>query len=60
MKNVKQSEILELKAFLNTTDYLVMKKYEGYDVDENVLFERKLARKRINELEEEIKTLEEL
>lgn len=60
MKNTKQSEILELKAFLNATDYLIMKKYEGYDVDENVLFERKSARERINELEEEIKTPEEL
>ncbi len=56
--NEKQAEILEMKAFLNSTDYISLKKVEGYVVDEDVILQRRAARDRINKLELEIKELE--
>lgn len=57
--NEKQAEILEMKAFLNSTDYISLKKVEGYVVDEDVILQRRAARDRINKLEVEIGELEQ-
>jgi hypothetical protein len=57
--NKRQAEILEKKAFLNATDYISLKKVEGYVVDENVILQRRAARNRINQLEVEIGELEQ-
>ena len=57
--NEKQAEILEKKAYLNSTDYISFKKFEGYVIDENVILQRSIARDRINQLEVEIKELEQ-
>ena len=57
--NEKQAEILEKKAFLSSTDYVDLKKFDGYEVDENVIQQRKEARTAINQLEIEIRELEQ-
>ena len=57
--NEKQGEILEMKAFLNATDYVVLKLSEGYQIDENMLSKRAEARSEINRLEKEVKVLVE-
>ena len=57
--NQKQSRILELKSYLNSTDYHILKKEEGYDIPQEVLTERASARLEINKLEAEIVILEE-
>jgi len=57
--NEKQAEILEMKAFLNATDYVVLKLSEGYQINENMLSKRAEARSEINRLEEEVKVLVE-
>ncbi len=57
--NEKQAEILEMKAFLNSTDYISLNKVEGYVVDEDVILQRRAARDRINKLEVEIGELEQ-
>lgn len=57
--NEKQAEILERKAFLNSTDYISLKKVEGYVIDEDVILQRSIARERINQLEIEIRELEQ-
>jgi len=57
--NEKQAEILEMKAFLNSTDYISLKKVEGYVIDEDVILQRSIARERINQLEIEIRELEQ-
>ena len=56
--NIKQSKILELKAYLNETDYMVIKMSEGYEIKQDVLDARAQARIDINRLEAEIKELE--
>ena len=56
--NQKQSRILELKSYLNSTDYHILKKEEGYEIPQEVLTERASARIEINQLEAEILTLE--
>ena len=57
--NKKYAEINELKAMLVNTDYHVIKEAEGgYNVPQEILDARALARIRINELEGEIAQLE--
>ena len=56
--NIKQSKILELKAYLNETDYMIIKMSEGYEIEQAVLDARVQARIDINKLEAEIKELE--
>jgi uncharacterized protein (DUF2164 family) len=58
--NKKYAEINELKAMLVNTDYHVIKEAEGgYNVPQEILDARTLARAKINLLEEEIEVLEE-
>ncbi len=57
--NEKYAEILERKAFLNSTDYVALKKFEGYEVNEDVIQQRQAARVAINQFEIEIKELEQ-
>ena len=57
--NEKYAEINEMKALLADTDYHVIKEAEGdYNVPQEILDARALARIRINELEGEIAQLE--
>ena len=57
--NEKYAEINEMKALLADTDYHVIKEAEGdYNVPQEILDARTLARIRINELEGEIAQLE--
>lgn len=56
--NKKRSEVLDLLSVLNSTDYVSIKKSEGYEVDETIMADRKEARIQINVLESEIKVLE--
>jgi hypothetical protein len=57
--NGKYAEINEMKALLADTDYHVIKEAEGgYNVPQEILDARTLARIRINELEGEIAQLE--
>lgn len=57
--NKKYAEINVLKAMLVNTDYHVIKEAEGgYNVPQEILDARALARIRINELEGEIAQLE--
>ena len=57
--NEKYSEILACKEYLNSTDYMIIKRSEtGFVVQEEVLVEREEMRGRINCLEDEIKELE--
>ena len=57
--NTKQSEILELKSYLNATDYKVTRAFETKsEVDADTLQKRSEARERINQLEVEIIELE--
>ena len=54
-----QSQILEHKAYLYDTDYVVIRGQEtGKDIPENVKDMRKFARAEINRLEAEIAELE--
>ena len=55
--NAKESQILEYKAYLNETDYKVIKHAEGYDISEDILANRTDARIKINILEVEIEEL---
>lgn len=55
----KESKILEYKAFLNETDYKVIKHAEGYNISEETLSQRASAREAINSLEEEIEVLKQ-
>jgi uncharacterized protein (DUF2164 family) len=58
--NEKYAEINEMKALLADTDYHVIKEAEGdYNVPQEILDARALARARINLLEAEIANLEE-
>lgn len=57
--NIKQSRLLELKAYLNETDYMIIKMSEGYEVKQDVLNARAQARVEINRLEAEIEELEQ-
>ena len=56
--NEKQGRILSYKAFLKATDYKIIKKYEGYDIEEDVMQQREAARNVINQLEIEISEIE--
>ena len=56
--NEKQGRILSYKAFLKATDYKIIKKYEGYDIEEDVMQQREAARNVINQLEIEIREIE--
>lgn len=57
--NEKYSEILACKEYLNSTDYMIIKRSEnGYAVPEEVLLNRSNMRERINTLQNEIKELE--
>lgn len=55
--NAKESQIVEYKAYLNETDYKVIKHAEGYEVSEETLANRAEARIKINILEVEIEEL---
>ena len=55
--NAKESQILEYKAYLNETDYKVIKHAEGYEISEDILAKRADARIKINILEVEIEEL---
>ena len=57
--NIKQSKILELKAYLNETDYMIIKMSEGYEVKQDILNARAQARVEINRLEAEIEELKQ-
>lgn len=53
--NKKQGEIIELKSYLYSTDYVVVKSYEtGEVIDEEVKNKREASRLRINQIEAEI------
>ena len=56
--NEKYGEINELKLYLHSTDYMIIKSYEtDYIVPEEVLKLRQEARDRINVLEDEIEKI---
>jgi uncharacterized protein (DUF2164 family) len=58
--NEKYAEINEMKVLLADTDYHVIKEAEGgYNVPQEILDARALARAKINLLEAEIANLEE-
>ena len=57
--NEKQSLILTHKAYLKATDYKIIKKYEGYEIEEDVIQQREVARNAINQLDIEIREIEE-
>lgn len=57
--NEKQGQILSHKAYLKATDYKIIKKYEGYEIEEDVMQQREAARNAINQLEIEIREIEE-
>ena len=53
--NKKQGEIIELKSYLYSTDYVVIKSHEtGEVIDEEVKNKREASRLRINQIEAEI------
>lgn len=53
--NKKQGEIIELKSYLYSTDYAVIKSYEtGEVIAEEVKNKREASRLRINQIEAEI------
>ena len=57
--NQKQSKILELKSYLFSTDYVVIRESEtGEPIHDGVKVNRALARSEINRLKMEIKELE--
>jgi len=56
--NEKQGQILSHKAYLKVTDYKIIKKYEGYEIEEDVMQQREVARNAINQLEIEIREIE--
>lgn len=56
--NEKQGLILELKSFLFSTDYHVIKSYEtGHPISDEVKLQREAARANINRIEKEINDL---
>lgn len=57
--NSKYALIAELKHYLESTDYHVLKQAEGgYQAPQDILFQRAEARENINALEDEIRILE--
>lgn len=57
--NAKYAMIAELKQYLTSTDYHVIKQSEeGHIIPQNILMERHAARENINVLESEIEELE--
>ena len=56
--NQKQSRILELEAYLNSTDYHILKKEEGYDILQDIITTRAAARAEVNQLEQEVVELQ--
>ena len=57
--NTKESRILELKSFLSSTDYHILKEVEGYEISSEILSQRASARVEINQLEKEVEELRE-
>ena len=57
--NEKQSLILTHKAYLKATDYKIIKKYEGCEIEDEVIRQREISRNSINQLELEIREIEE-
>lgn len=58
--NQLQGQILEHKSLLFATDYVVIRNQEtGQPMPDDVLHERAQARLQINELEEQIRVLED-
>ena len=56
--NKKYAMIAELKLYLNSTDYHILKQMEGsYQAPQDILFQRAEARENINALESEIEEL---
>lgn len=56
--NEKQGQILSHKAYLKATDYKIIKKYEGYEIEDEVIRQREISRNSINQLEIEIREIE--
>ena len=56
--NEKQGQILSHKAYLKATDYKIIKKYEGYEIEEDIMQQRAAVRNAINQLEIEIREIE--
>lgn len=56
--NERYTEILTNKAFLAGTDYKDHKRLAGYEVPLEIAHQRDVARRRIDELQEEIALLE--
>ena len=57
--NQKQSKILDLKSYLFSTDYVVIRESEtGEPIPDEVKVNRAIARSEINRLKMEIKELE--
>ena len=56
MKDIKirNNEIRKLKSYLSDTDYVVVKKSEGKEVDQEIINKRQKAREKINMLEYEV------
>lgn len=58
--NQMQGQVMEHKSLLFATDYVVIRNQEtGQPIPEDVLQERAQARLQINELEEQIRVLED-
>lgn len=56
--NSKYALIAELKLYLESTDYHILKQAEGnYQAPQDILFQRAEARENINALEDEIRVL---
>lgn len=58
--NLKYAEIHGLREFLNSTDYKMHRNNENGIIDEDLKADRKAARDRINQIEAEIRKLEEI
>ena len=56
--NEKQGQILSHRAYLKATDYKIIKKYEGYEIEEDIMQQREAARNAIDQLEIEIREIE--
>jgi hypothetical protein len=59
--NSKYAMVAELKLYLDSTDYHILKQAEGgYQTPQEVLFQRAEARENINAIEDEIASILQL
>ena len=56
--NKKNARVLELRLYLQNTDYKIIRTAENYEVEESILTTREDARVEIRALEIEIEELE--